>query len=306
MNPNVFNQPELDRLSNEFGIPQLSPNHILSFEGSNNLFFVKNGQLAKLLKWHRLIPDKNVPKLEQVLWACNRKKITPHLFPTQQNTLICQCGNKFYSLSDYVRIRTIEPKKDYHAIAKAIAHMHRALAEIEHDNIMAPLSIEAKQLKGVLEDNKHDDLISHIDKVEHLNDTVRWQLVHNDLHSGNIISSVSGKIFIIDYESFSNNPLVGDVFIAAFRLSGGYNQTFCKFLNAYNNYNPLTAPEMKYGFSILLADFIRKLGFILMERKRGNDFFMKDYLKYQSFINQTQANMHINLDSNHLNLKSKE
>ncbi len=306
MNQNLFKQTELDQLSHEFGFSQLTSKHIVPFDDSMHLFLVNDGQKKKLLKWHWIIPEKNIKKFEQVLWTCSHKKITPHLFPTQQNTLICQCGNKFYSLINYVQICPLKPEKYYHAIAKTIAKMHKALAEVEHDNIMAPLAIKPNQLKAVLKNNQHSDLISYIDKAEQLNDTVRWQLVHNDLHTGNIISSVFGKIFIIDYESFSKNPLVGDVLFAAFRLSGGYNQTFFKILEAYNTHNPLTIAEIKHGLLILLTDFIKKLGFILLQKKKGNDYYMKDYPKYQNFIEQTQAHIHINLDSSHLDAISKE
>jgi Ser/Thr protein kinase RdoA (MazF antagonist) len=187
----------------------------------------------------------------------------------------------------YIRTRLLEPAKQLEAIAGVIARMHRSLAEISHDRIRAPLAVESKRLKRILRENRFEALFPYLDEAENIKRNIRWQLVHNDLHPGNIISSVTGKIYLLDFESFSANPLVADVLFAAFRLVGGFSRNFFRFLKMYDMFNPLDEIEKQKGLVLLAADFIRKLGFIMAEQEKGNEYYMKDYAKYQSYIHQT-------------------
>ena len=285
-----LHQDDFEQLASAFGINETDPIHISEFGGNPDLFLIRDDggvKGKKLLKRYWRLKDENVPKLEETLLACSRENIIPFHFSSQKNSLVYKHNGSYYSLMTYIDTETLNPENKIPAIATAIANMHRILAGISHDNIKPPLAVEPKQMEAILRENKFDDLLSYINMADQLKDSVRLQLVHNDLYPGNIIASVTGEIFIVDFESFSANPLVADILFAAFRLAEEYNDKFYEFLRSYEIQNPLSFEEKRYGLILLAADFIRKLGFILTEHKEGNDYFLKDYEKYSRYVKKT-------------------
>lgn len=252
-----------------------------------SLYIVTDGEDKKLLKRYKLVQSDRLAILENILSSCSVQGCCPDIYLDQNGDLISTVGQAFFSLMAYVDTRAVDAGRDAEVCAEVVAKMHKTLADFGDKHLSWPLAVEQSLLRDLLITNGYDNLVEHIDQAEEYMDQVRIQLVHNDLHQGNFLASRSGEIFIIDFESCSTNPLVVDVLFAAFRLAAGDMKIFQRFIEQYQQPNPLTDSEKQYGISLLAADFIKKFGFILKERDRGNDFFMKDYHNYLGFIDES-------------------
>ncbi len=225
--------------------------------------------------------------LSKVLLACSRNQISPHVYSTRNGFRVCQIQDRFYSLMDFVQTDPLDPVGCLDSIVQVTEGMHRAIEGIEHLNTPSPLAISAQRLNQVLKKHGFGHYLAYLDEACGVEAGLRRQLVHNDLHSGNFICSKSGKVFIVDFESYSENFLIGDLLFAGYRTAMRNSSLFIEFVKRYDGYHPLTDAEKRYGCLILAVDFIKKLGFILHEYEKGNSFFMKDYKKYQRFAEDT-------------------
>lgn len=280
-------EEEQEALVREYSI---NPKHFEEIQilHQPSLFLLKEAGEVKLIKKYRILNAERVNKLEEILRVCNGKKVIPDFFPTRDGKLILQVKQSYFSMMQFLVTVPLDLPDQSPDLATVIANTHLLLAALAHDHLSAPLTLLPERLETLLAKNDFSDLLPYVDQAADIKNEVRIQLVHNDLHQDNFICSAPGDIFIIDFESFSANPLVGDIMFAAFRLSNGNKQQIDRFMAAYNQANPLTLAEKTFCYLFLLADFIRKLGFILDQKEKGNLFYMKDYRNYINFVEQAR------------------
>ncbi len=287
----VIHNRLLESLHRQYGIPRSSEYFLSSLDDNSNLYIINGGGQKKILKRNWLLTIDRTTKLEELLVQLCASDITPWVFKTKNGRYHFKLDGEIFSLMAYI----VKQPMDFHVCFEAaigrIANMHIIMSEIEHDNLMAPLAVDYEDLQAVYNKYNCSELIYLLDQVSELKDAVRRQLVHNDLHPGNFIQAVSGKVYLIDFDSYSVNYLIADVMFAAFRLGNGNINFITDFLEKYDSLNPLTEEEKKYAFLFLANDFAKKIGFILHEKEKGDGFYMKDYDKYNNYLKQTLAIM---------------
>lgn len=87
-------------------------------------------------------------------------------------------------------------------------------------------------------------------------DTLRWQVIHNDLNPGNVlVEPGSGRLAgVIDFGDIVRSPLVIDVAVAsAYLLKDGDDPLadVCTFIEAYSNVQPLADAETGILFDLV-------------------------------------------------------
>jgi Ser/Thr protein kinase RdoA (MazF antagonist) len=288
----IWNQhnPEANYyLSEAYGIAMYRFEQAVPVRSGAQVFIVETDTGPLLLKAHTILPPENAFSLEQCLKISSKNGVTPTVMHTRDGNALLRYHNTYYAISNFFPEKSPMPRFQMRTAAGVTARMHRGMASVVDENTRSPLTVDSSELKEIFKREKFFDYLFYLDEAEACRGQVRWQLVHNDLHEGNFITSDPGRTYIVDFESISTNPLVADVFFAGFRLAGGINSRFFEFIHHYDSVNPLTATEEKYGLLFLTVDFIKKIGFILTEKSRGNRYYMKDFRKYKLFCKQAIA-----------------
>jgi Ser/Thr protein kinase RdoA (MazF antagonist) len=109
------------------------------------------------------------------------------------------------------------------------------------------------------------------------------QLAHNDLHPGNLLAT-EDAVRLADLDSAGANPRVLDVFFAALRLTDRSSAAMAAFVRAYDARAPLAPEEWAAGPTLLAADLIGKLAFILRCNAAGDGRFLKDLYPYRDYL----------------------
>ncbi|MBI9079227.1 MAG: phosphotransferase [Pseudodesulfovibrio sp.] len=244
---------------------------------------IKTGSANLVLKkFWRLSPER-AHVLDSMLKACSMAGITPSLLHTREGSTLLRKDKYFYSICEYIPPLAKPPADFVEQGANVVAKMHQILSTIPGQGIRAPLHVEKKTLLKILIKNDLSKYTPTLEQADEAKILTRSILVHNDLHPGNVLFGLDGKSYLIDFESFSHNPLVADALFAAFRLSKGNKQISEKFMSHYEQAMPLTPSEKQHGYLLLAADFIRKIAFIFKEMEDGNTTFMRDLEKYKRF-----------------------
>lgn len=258
---------------------------------NSSLYRINQNESILLLKKYNILTADRLEKINKILEICTANQTTPFTYKTVESNFVLKINDSYYSLLDYISGTRPTINNKYSDIAKLIAQMHIGLSGLHHDNLSHPLYLDISTVHDMLSRFKLDYLLPILEQAESIKHTVRWQIIHNDLHPNNIIQSQSDKFYIIDFESFSANTLILDVFFAAYRLFGSINKMFYKFIDFYDEHNRLYSQEKNYGLLLLASDVIRKLGFIISEYYNGNTlYYDKDFIKYKRFADQLCQN----------------
>lgn len=181
-----------------------------------------------------------------------------------------------------------ETKRDLDAAAAVIARMHAIMASVDAEPTRSPMWAETEQVTAELTGLGRRDLARTVEDARLAWPRVRVQLVHNDLHAGNLFRA-NARIYVTDLESLSTNPLPGDVFFAALRFGDGGADAAARFVAAYRAAAPLSNDEVDLGPLMLLADLAGKLAFIHRRLAAGDRRLESDIPKYLDLIERAQA-----------------
>jgi len=254
---------------------------------NNRILSIKYNDETYLLKKHSMLDQTAVHTLEQLFDEFQKFYITAPMMKTVNNTYIICIDGSYYSLLKKLNTNNINIKSHLKKIAQKIAMMHMVMDKVKNKTLKSPLFVSTEKNISLLENYNLSYLIPII--TNDVFNPICFQLVHNDLHIGNVIATNSDNIYIIDFDCLSYNSLIADIVFAAFRLTGGFQTPFINFLKYYDEISPINRSEIQFGYLFLLKDFTRKLCFILKEHERGNFFYYnKDLKKYLNFIRETK------------------
>ena len=265
----------------KFGIA-VAPGAVRPFPGGRDLRRVEHGDGLLLKRFWRLDAHR-APILDAVLEVCSSRGITPPWLPSTEGGRLLRSGDAYYGVRAFVPERP-DPIDSARA-AESVARMHLALADVPYrgPEPLPPLHVPPGQVRRLLHDNGLEKFAPLLDAAERLAPQVPRQLVHNDLHPGNFLAGSGGRVYLIDFESFSANPRIVDVLFAGFRLGEATVDAARRFLDLYAAHLEPTPEEHRLGPLLLAADFVRKIAFILKEREAGNAAFMSDMEKYRGY-----------------------
>jgi len=275
----------INSIINEYGFTNEKLVDFFHYGKNNKVLLIGYKGESFLLKKHTMLKPHAVNTLEQLFDKFQTNKITTPMIKTKNDRFILSFDNNYYSMLKYIEVNKISTNNELKKVAQKIAKMHRLMAMIDHKTLKSPLYVSPEKRIFLLNKYNLSFLISIITK--NIIDSIHYQLVHNDLHIGNIISTSSNDIYIIDFDCFSYNSLISDITFAAFRFTGGFQTSFFDFIRYYDQVSPIRN-EIQYGYILLLKDFVKKLCFILKEYEIGNfSYYKKDYKKYLAFIRET-------------------
>jgi len=118
------------------------------------------------------------------------------------------------------------------------------------------------------------------------------QLIHNDLHRGNVIFNKANVYAIIDFNSMRKGYKIEEVAFASFRFGSYYTQNLSKivqkmqiFLQNYLKYNDIQYDQITYFDYFLFHTILSRLSYIFRTRYFHNDYTWSiDLEKYLNFL----------------------
>lgn len=157
-------------------------------------------------------------------------------------------------------------KKDIDQIVKFMNDFKKVDYKEEIKDISFPnLKNNLKKYNEVIPNKWNSDISMCLDTIKKLNNKeMKKQLVHGDLHLGNIISN-DGKITVVDYERSGINYRLIDVVkvinnvIFTIKDKKKANELYEYFLETYQKENPLTKTEKESLNVLVIADCYNNL-----------------------------------------------
>lgn len=286
-----------------------------NINSTNYIVSSKNGSYI-LKKFTDGSTPSQIEKMCKILLFCKKKKVkvsepiknkTGHFVDKKNNMYL----SKYQKGKSYNR--TLVEIRD---VAKNLAILHKALALnsvnynfktnqifykiLNHNEYQKILKIikniknknlfDKKVLKNIqllIDYSKIDERIS-----KDLKSNTSKQLVHYDLHPGNVIFKNNHVLSILDFHSMHFGNKIDDVAFAAFRFSFSKSKTSLEilkqvkfFLNTYLKYNSLNKKQLLYFNYFFIHEVLSRLSYILRKRYFHNsDSWTKDFDKFIIYL----------------------
>lgn len=235
----------------------------------------------RVLKHHWFLTDDRAPVLGAVLSDLAECGVHPRLDRDSEGNVLARINGGWFSCMEVLESAKPPVAEDALQAAQVLAEAHAVLARHGQGTVLrSPMWADDAAIARELESAGEHALALHVRGASELQG-LTTQLVHNDLHSGNFLRS-SGRLYLLDFDSFSTNPLIGDVYFCGLRLAGA--RGVMGFAGAYTEAARLPAKDMDAGWAVLLADLARKIAFIGRRERAGDATFIKDREKYLGFV----------------------
>ncbi len=306
---------EYDILKNHFNFSDI--NNFYQFPESNinsKTYFIQNKQKKYILKY---VPGNKIycrlNKMCQILSHCNKQKIlVPEPIRSKSKKFII---DNHYFLTKYYPGTVFDGSNlELNNFAKNLALLHKSLFKIKINYNFEPLResykiitkselLKIKKRINKKQNKKTDFDIIFLNNYElltkSLSDVIinrkysksKKQLIHFDLHPGNVIFRNSNVNVIIDFGSMRKGYLIDDVAFSSFRFAYYKTKNLNKiinqmkyFYNAYTKFNQL--PELFYDLpQITKLQILKRLSLILRNYYFTNtSFWISDMEKQLDFL----------------------
>lgn len=252
---------------------------------NENLFVFEGEQPDKrfVIKQHMPLCTPNFEELSKIYQLAGQYGFAPRNVPTKAGSYMGKWEGLIFSLQEFKAGEEINETYE-NLLAKRLAELHKLLSS----NTLAPIvnhfNRAVTDIKSAARHYKFDYLIPSVRRVEELSQEFPRQIIHGDLHPGNIIFH-KGNVFFIDFDSATYFITGIEVAFSAFRCLGGSPEKINRFVDVYNNFDPPCRIAKEYIWIFLAYCFIQRILFILIERDKGNLQWMADLGNQQRYLN---------------------
>ena len=234
-----------------------------------------------VFKYHADWAFDRVPFMEEVYQAVSESGIASTLYLGADGQLFHQFEGGLYSLQRMVAGKppTIS---DGETVAVSLADLHAVLARVS----FGPIEHHLRPVtRGLLERAHGYGLKAEAKVIEFADEYLRnspVQIVHGDLHPGNIL--VNGdKAMFIDFDSAHTGNSFQEFVLAAFRLYGADCDSVMRFIEGCEMFPAQFGKQSILMGSLAVHGIMRRLVFILSERERGITSWVDD-LENQRYL----------------------
>lgn len=243
-----------------------------------------------IIKLHRIQGRDSLPVLSRIYQLAGEKGFSPKMVSTRNGDTIGSTKGVYFSLQEYMPGRLME-ESDTALLPQRLAALHRLLCNngpvsiVNHFFSLIPDIFEACRHYG------YNNLLPIIADVEDYCKLHSPQVIHGDLHPGNILY-YQNRIMFIDFDSATTLPVSMDVAFCAFRCLDGNAHAMTHFVENYNRSNP---PSMVAGDRIweqLAYLILQRILFIRIEQDKGNEQWLSDLENQHAYLNRVLAVLH--------------
>lgn len=276
-----------DILSRYYGISSKSM-RIIAAKGT--ALKIERGNDSYFFKFHDKDTINDLNRIRELYAFLNKKDFMPEMIPTNCGDLIGTDANVSFSLNRWIDCHGYSDRY-MGPIAEKLARLHVELRKTGGPESRSHLDIMVNNsnIFNYLKRFYLDEYAWIVEK--YYNDVMNneRQVIHNDLHLGNILFS-EDEVYFIDFNSASYKNAAVDVANCAFRLSQASSQNMEDFTEIYNENQGSVIVNSEESWLIVAYNAIQRILFILLENHNGNAKWMSD-------LNQQRMYLHCSLEN---------
>ena len=251
---------------------------------------IERGSDSYLFKFHDKERLNDLDKIRELHACLNKKEFIPEMIPTNCGYLIGADKNILFSLNRWIDCQSYSD--GYTGLtAEKLARLHIELREIGGSGLRNHIDIRINDsnIFDYLKKFHFDEYICIVEKYYDYMINKDCQIIHNDLHLGNILFS-NDDVYFIDFNSASYKNAAVDVANCAFRLSQAGSQSMDGFIEIYNKSQDSVIVSSDESWLIVAYNAIQRILFILLEDNDGNAKWMDDLNQQRMFLHYSLGN----------------
>ena len=281
MSPQPFKLSKIEQVINE----NYAGIHVLQIERNecDRVFSVISNERPLIFKFHDPLIVPNLAKLDKVYQICAEGKLTPELILNRQGRALFQANGWIVSLQIKKNREnaSIEPDR----FGLRVSKLHHLLKLLNFDEMANHLQRSVTNIAYLADRYGYKTMLPMLKRVEKLRLNKAHQLIHGDLHQGNVISS-EGEYFFIDLDSANVFVPFSDIGFSAFRIFGFESDPIEAFMNAYNHHRAGEPVTRNLIFDFAVYNILQRILFIRSELERGNDCHLWDLSNQENYLAQ--------------------
>ncbi len=259
----------------------LEPEGELTPLARDGLFFFEAKGQGLILKRHNPLTRANLGPLLKIYALASNKGLIPTVRPTRQGRLLAQDEGLIFSVQEHKKNASKRPP-ELGLVSARLARLHAVLADLETEPFCNHLQRVVPDVAAAAKAWGYGRLVPFINQAQEILTQERPQVVHGDLHPGNVIFD-QREVWFIDLDSAATLAAASDVAFAAFRFGG--LDGFEEFVRGYNRAGPPQPMSPRGLASLVVYQVLQRLLFILIEAAAGREEWLVDLENQKRFLN---------------------
>lgn len=252
---------------------------------------IERGNDSYFFKFHDKDTINDLNRIRELHAFLNKKDFMPEMIPTNCGDPIGTDANISFSLNRWIDCQGYSDRY-MGPIAEKLARLHVELRKTGGPELRSHIDIKVNN-NNIFDYLKRFYLDEYACIVEKYYDDVMnkdCQVIHNDLHLGNILFS-RNDVYFIDFDSASYKNAAVDVANCAFRLSQVGSQNMEDFTEIYNENQDSVIVNSEESWLIVAYNAIQRILFILLENDDGNAKWMDDLDQQRMYLSCSLGNI---------------
>jgi len=235
-----------------------------------------------VLKYHDVLCLPNYPQLNALYGVCSGCGLAPRVLPNKDGNYLSRDKNQVFSLQEYMDCTPFsEPYLD--AVSEKLALFHHHARGVNAEGVKNHLERVVTDMKASAVKYGYENLIPIQEKVEGLSSVAELQIIHGDMHRGNVIIS-DDNVLLIDFDSCTSSPVVSEVAFAAFRLCDGRVREMKRFVETYNKSSKGCQVALGDALYFVVYNVLQRVLFILIRNGEGDSQWMYDLENQKGYL----------------------
>lgn len=246
----------------------------------NVLSFTAGGR-DYIFKFHDRLMASNAHPLGKIYAACSAQGLTPRFIRSADGQPIIEVGGQYASLQE--RVAEAGSRISPRELGNRIGVLHRHLATLPFRDMRNHFQKTVRDMPDLADRYGYGALLPVVRQAETLIHSTGSQVIHSDLHPGNLLKTGQGIVFL-DFDSACwASPLI-DAAFAAFKFFHDRPGKIPGFLAGYNESPARGRLKPEEIYPVMVFNILQRILFIKIERDKGNDIHMWDLSNQESYL----------------------
>ncbi|MBF0235406.1 MAG: phosphotransferase [Desulfamplus sp.] len=247
-----------------------------------NTLKVNNDKNKYLIKKHMNLIWPNRKKLETLYSDCCKADIVPPILPSDSGQLLLETPEGIFSLQKMISGRAPMPR-DMNLLSHAIPKLHAILAASSVKKLQNHLNFTVKDIRKSAEQYGYCQYLKILEEALDIFSTEPRQIIHGDLHKGNLLIA-NNRVIFLDLDSATESNIFQDIIFLGYRINSHNKIKINQFINSFHLIPHTKSYSLKFYFPLLIYTILQRILFIFIRRDMGEDQWMNDLDNQKNFL----------------------